>query len=105
MVLLANCKIFETETSGKHLANTHTKTSLYSISKLTATSVGQAVTMGGKFTRAGMPGSVVTNNDCAVIKSMIEFVDPVNCCKSTFGAFRGEYNIGCSPDGGRVEYL
>ncbi|KAJ3100701.1 hypothetical protein HDU97_001988 [Phlyctochytrium planicorne] len=65
--------------------------------------VGQAVTIGGNFTRVGMPGSVVINKDCASINSMAKFVDPVNCCKKVGHVLIGASEIACSPDGSRVK--
>ncbi|KAJ3095690.1 hypothetical protein HDU97_006599 [Phlyctochytrium planicorne] len=57
---------------------------------------GQAVTMNGTLTRAGMPGSTVTNLDCAAINSMADWVDPVKCCKHTDGAYnKGAARIYC----------
>ncbi|KAJ3100694.1 hypothetical protein HDU97_001981 [Phlyctochytrium planicorne] len=69
---------------------------------------GQAVTIGGNFTRAGMPGSVVTNKDCAIVNSVARYVDPVRCCRyALFGPAEGNggYGISCSPDGSRIEEL
>ncbi|KAJ3100698.1 hypothetical protein HDU97_001985 [Phlyctochytrium planicorne] len=50
-----------------------------------------------------MSGSVV-NMDCLTINSMVNNVDPVNCCKSVKNSSAAgvSYDIACSPDGSRV---